>query len=556
MKKNNRLLIVVFAVLALIIGVLKGVDYYRYTKVSKERVSSIQAEFVGETAPSQELSMSMFDVTVYTETGSVYSARSFDIDEKKAPAHGDSFDTKIEYHGSTTTVTVPITRSKVVQYKVGYPTKENVLATIYNNGDLEFTGSGNTMNFANGDTPWADEDYTYVIFKDEITPTNVDYWFEGNTALTGCETLPKSIESARGTFQGCENLKKTPSFFQCSSLKIITDCFSGCTSLEQSDPLPVSVMEADGAFEDCIKLTKAPDMTKTNALSSINAIFKGCMSLVDAPVIPDSVLDMSEAFFGRSYVYSVMWETYPTIMRNPLHRDDVIDEIWCVIFEQIDNYDCSKSSLTTFVLPWIRHVVTEYCSRNFHKTTSYYADGIRKVSAAMNYCQEKNIPSSIETLQKLTGLRIPTIKKCIDLLSKKDVVSYEVLSENGFEQSSSLSSPENIFFKNEETESFNHILEESLTEEELEIMILLLQPDNPAKLKASYREIAQKTHTNVPYVKDCISRATMKLKNNKELLREYPNVIKMYDESMVGESAPVLDDGDLIKEQYEELSED
>ena len=171
MKKNNRLLIVVFAVLALIIGVLKGVDYYRYTKVSKERVSSIQAEFVGETAPSQELSMSMFDVTVYTETGSVYSARSFDIDEKKAPAHGDSFDTKIEYHGSTTTVTVPITRSKVVQYKVGYPTKENVLATIYNNGDLEFTGSGNTMNFANGDTPWADEDYTYVIFKDEITPT-------------------------------------------------------------------------------------------------------------------------------------------------------------------------------------------------------------------------------------------------------------------------------------------------------------------------------------------------------------------------------------------------
>lgn len=161
MKKNNRLLIVVFAVLALIIGVLKGVDYYRYTKVSKERVSSIQAEFVGETAPSQELSMSMFDVTVYTETGSVYSARSFDIDEKKAPAHGDSFDTKIEYHGSTTTVTVPITRSKVVQYKVGYPTKENVLATIYNNGDLEFTGSGNTMNFANGDTPWADEDYLF-----------------------------------------------------------------------------------------------------------------------------------------------------------------------------------------------------------------------------------------------------------------------------------------------------------------------------------------------------------------------------------------------------------
>lgn len=110
----------------------------------------------------------------------------------------------------------------------------------------------------------------------------------------------------------------------------------------------------------------------------------------------------------------------------------MIDEIWCVIFEQIDNYDCSKSSLTTFVLPWIRHVVTEYCSRNFHKTTSYYADGIRKVSAAMNYCQEKNIPSSIETLQKLTGLRIPTIKKCIDLLS--NLCWYRSRKQQGYDK--------------------------------------------------------------------------------------------------------------------------
>lgn len=108
---------------------------------------------------------------------------------------------------------------------MGYPTKENVLATIYNNGDLEFTGSGNTMNFANGDTPWADEDYTYVIFKDEITPTNVDYWFEGNTALTGCETLPKSIESARGTFQGCENLKKHRLFFSVHHLRSLRTAF-------------------------------------------------------------------------------------------------------------------------------------------------------------------------------------------------------------------------------------------------------------------------------------------------------------------------------------------
>ena len=304
MKKKNGLLIVVLVILGLAVGVSKGVDYYRYTEASKEKVSSIQAKFTGEVAPSQELSGSMFDVTVYTENGSVYLARSFDIGETKAPAHGDSFDTKIEYRGCTAMVTVPITRSKVVEYKVGYPTKEDVLATIYNNGDLEFTGSGNTMNFANGDTPWADEDYSYVIFKDEIAPTNVDYWFEGNTALTGCGSLPKSIESARGTFQGCEKMKKTPSFFQCSSLKIISDCFSGCSSLEWSDPLPVSVMEADGAYQDCIKLTKAPDMTKTNALSSINAIFKGCTSMVEAPVIPDSVLNMSEAFAGDSNIYT------------------------------------------------------------------------------------------------------------------------------------------------------------------------------------------------------------------------------------------------------------
>lgn len=304
MKKNNKLLIVVLAGLAVCFAGLKGVDYYKYTQVSKEKVSSIQAEFVGEIAPSQNLSMSMFDVTAYTETGSVYTARSFEIDETKTPAHGDSFDTKIQYHGCTTTVNIPITRSKIVEYKIGYPSKENVLATIYGNGDLEFTGSGNTMNFANGDTPWADEDYSYVIFKDEVAPTNVDYWFEGNRDLTGCETLPKSIESARGTFEDCENLIKTPSFFQCSSLKIISECFSGCTNLESSDPLPVNVMEADYAYQDCQKMVNAPDMTKTNALSSINGIFKGCTSLVAAPAIPQSVLEMSEAFSRDSNIYT------------------------------------------------------------------------------------------------------------------------------------------------------------------------------------------------------------------------------------------------------------
>lgn len=258
-------------------------------------------------------------------------------------------------------------------------------------------------------------------------------------------------------------------------------------------------------------------------------------------------------YFGRAYVYSVMWNTYPSLMKNPNHREDIIEEIWCVIFEEIDSYDCSKSSLTTFILPWIRHVVTEYCSHNFHKTTPYIASGMRKVSAAVNSCREKNIPASIETLQKMTDLRIPTIKKCIDQLSMKDSVSYEVLSENGFEQSSSLNSPENIFFKNEETRIFNSILEESLVGEELEVMILLLQPDNPSKLKASYREIAKKIHSNVPHVKDCISSATMKLKNNKELQKRYPGILKMYDESLMGESAPVLDDEDFIKEQYKEL---
>ena len=314
MNKKNRLLIVVIIILVLLIAALKGVDYYKYTKVSKEKVSSIQAEFVGETAPSQELTQSMFDVTVYTETGSVYLARSFTIDETKAPAHGDSFDTKIEYHGCTTTVTVPITRSKVVEYKIGYPVKENVVATVYGNGDLEFSGSGNTMNFANGDTPWANEDYTYVIFKDEITPTNIDYWFTGNSNLTGCDTLPKSIESARGAFKDCASLIKTPSYFQCSALKIITECFSGCVNLESSDPLPVNVMEADYAFQNCEKMSNAPDMTKTNALSSITGILKGCTSLVEAPVIPDSVLDMTEAFAGDSNIYTA--SVFPENVEN------------------------------------------------------------------------------------------------------------------------------------------------------------------------------------------------------------------------------------------------
>ena len=304
MKKFNlKLLIGVFAVMLIPVIGINIYQNYELKQLMSEPIDSIQCSYDGEIRPTDPVSRSRLNVTAITTSGTAYRASDFTIDLEEAPAHGGEFSLTVSYMGKDQQVKIPIERNKVVEYSIGYPQQDDVIATVYSNGDLEFTGKGNTLTFRKGDLPWEADEYSYVNFaSSEITPSNIDYWFMDNEELEECRNIPNSIVSAKETFAGCEKLSATPDIFRCTELRVMDSMFKGCIALKDVDVIPVNVTSANEAFADCIGLIDPPDFSKATNLESVSGIFSGCESLISATYFPDSVLDMEDAFLGCSNI--------------------------------------------------------------------------------------------------------------------------------------------------------------------------------------------------------------------------------------------------------------
>ena len=261
----------------------------------------------------------------------------------------------------------------------------------------------------------------------------------------------------------------------------------------------------------------------------------------------------------EKFVYKTLWTNYKTLMKNPCHRDDITQEIWVKVFGELKNYDPEKGSITTFIIPWIRHVISDYTSKNFRKTTVYYANTMTKISGAQNYAKQFGLdPDDIETIMSLTGLSRATIRNTLDLMTKKDMVSYEALTESGVDYRSSIKGPEETVIEVESEKALNEILDDILTKEEKQILLMLLSPENPNKKHSSYREIKDQINgSNVPMIKKKISKIITKLKSDRRFVRMYPHIIareKTLEEAYI----PVLDnDEDFsdLEEAYKDFLE-
>ena len=138
-------------------------------------------------------------------------------------------------------------------------------------------------------------------------------------------------------------------------------------------------------------------------------------------------------------------------------------------------------------------------------------------------------------------------------MTKTDSVSYEALIDAGADYTTGIKGPEESVIEAESEKNLNDLLRDVLTDEELELLELLLNPENSNKKHSSYREIAEKIPgSNIPKIKRKISRITTKLKNNRRFAQLYPYIIaqeKALEESCV----PVLDENDDVDEMYSDF---
>lgn len=266
-------------------------------KYRNQPVRKIECEFVGQVRPTEQVTRGMIRVTAQTPLGERYDVSDkYTVDVTQAPRNGSYFDVQVMYRGVTETLTIPVTRNPVVEYSIGYPNPQNVKATVYSNGDLVFTGEGETQDFSKDRIPWKADAYSYVEFEPGIEAKNIDNWFRGNKDLIECRNIPKTVESMRSTFEDDTGLVKAPDYFQCTSLRIMENTFKGCILLERADILPVNVVNADYLFSGCVSMEKAPDIMKANSLAQADGMFMGCTRLVHAPQLPNSVVTMKNCY--------------------------------------------------------------------------------------------------------------------------------------------------------------------------------------------------------------------------------------------------------------------
>ena len=115
--------------------------------------------------------------------------------------------------------------------------------------------------------------------------------------------------------------------------------------------------------------------------------------------------------------------------------------------------------------------------------------------------------------------------------------------------------PEESVIESESERNLREVLDDVLTDEELELLQLLLNPENVNKKHSSYREIAEQIPgSNIPKIKRKISRITTKLKNNKRFAELYPYIIAQ-EKALENNYIPVLDDDgyENIDEEYSEF---
>lgn len=304
---GHRLKYIAIAAIVIVLGMV-GFNAL-FPSGGDPEITGIQAEFVGEIGPGGKYTRSMFEVKGITPAGRTVELNDFSVSdpsaeeveegEEKPPLraaeHGDSCEVIVEAQGYTDTVTVAVTREAKSSTEIGFPEKSSVTVTYYDNGDLEFTGKGNVMNFA-GDMPWADCDYTHVYIDEALEVEMMDSWFEDNDKLVYCDPLPKTVKTLKHTFSGCESLEKTPEYFQCSDLQIMDYAFSDCTSLKEADVIPVSVSSMQYTFENCVSLQDAASFDKTSCLTNITGVYSGCSSLRAAVAVPETVTAMDKAY--------------------------------------------------------------------------------------------------------------------------------------------------------------------------------------------------------------------------------------------------------------------
>lgn len=203
-----------------------------------------------------------------------------------------------------------------------------------------YTGFDTTTRYTSvTSVPWYNEmaSIISVAFMDEISPKNMQHWFNGASAMTSFNSSNLNTSNSGGisnTFYNCSSLTDLDlSSFNTSNFTNMGSAFRGCsnlTSLNLSSFDTAKVTTMNSTFYGCSSLTSlnlnsfdtsevtamaymfrgcsnlktiyVSDLWTTDAVTSSNLMFYGCTKLVGAIPFNSSVTDKTHANYETGYL--------------------------------------------------------------------------------------------------------------------------------------------------------------------------------------------------------------------------------------------------------------
>ena len=215
-------------------------------------------------------------------------------------------------------------RSVLAKYEIGSPVASDVIATLYEDGVLEFNGSGDIEKYYsiyNEETgegtekfaPWYGDIYFYsihyVVFakNNTIQPTSTSYLFYELPNVTNIDLSnlnTSNVTNMESMFDTCRSLTSLDlSNFNTSKVTNMSYMFRDCESLASLDLSSFNtsnVTNMGSMFSDCVSLTSL-DLSNlnTSSVTTMESMFAGCDKLTSLDLSnldTSSVITMADMF--------------------------------------------------------------------------------------------------------------------------------------------------------------------------------------------------------------------------------------------------------------------
>lgn len=207
---------------------------------------------------------------------------------------------------------------------------------------------------------------------------------------------------------------------------------------------------------------------------------------------------------------------------------DLCQDLAVIFYDKFRAYNPDLTTPTTYFVRYFKQVISNYLIKNIHKLSQYDAGNVLKVRRAINYYESKGIEWTEEMLSTRTELSLRVVHATILYSSASNYVQID----EAYDLASHIKTPEEAYSDKELTDTLLNALQNSLEEDELELLMMRVNLDDSKELP--YETIASIKDMSVRDVKRTINSCICKMNQNKNIMDRFAKpTIRKYKSNLV-----------------------